>query len=77
MCYIEITYGPSSYQLYSYQHLIIFMGGCLFQSGAHHVDLRFSTEEDPYWLKEVRRSEVRYIKKWLSQYYHDMNHLSH
>ncbi|KAF4402855.1 hypothetical protein G4B88_010307 [Cannabis sativa] len=25
---------------------------------AHHVDLRFSTKEDPEWLKEVRKQEI-------------------
>ncbi|XP_059646614.1 uncharacterized protein LOC132293252 [Cornus florida] len=47
------------------------------KEGAHHVDLRFSTSEDPEWLREVRRSEVNIIKKWLSQYYHSLFHPSH
>ncbi|KAL1549275.1 lysosomal Pro-Xaa carboxypeptidase [Salvia divinorum] len=42
------------------------------KKGAHHVDLRFSTNEDPKWLKEVRKKEVHIISKWLSQYYHDL-----
>ncbi|KAG6430595.1 hypothetical protein SASPL_108665 [Salvia splendens] len=42
------------------------------KKGAHHVDLRFSTNEDPKWLKEVRKREVHIISKWLSQYYHDL-----
>ncbi|KAA8516774.1 hypothetical protein F0562_017028, partial [Nyssa sinensis] len=37
--------------------------------GAHHVDLRFSTNEDPEWLRHVRRREVKIITKWISQYY--------
>ncbi|GAB2232027.1 hypothetical protein Droror1_Dr00011048 [Drosera rotundifolia] len=37
--------------------------------GAHHVDLRFSTKEDPEWLREVRRSKVQIINRWLGQYY--------
>ncbi|XP_019153541.1 PREDICTED: lysosomal Pro-X carboxypeptidase-like [Ipomoea nil] len=40
------------------------------KEGAHHVDLRFSTKEDPKWLKDVRRKEVKIIHKWISQYYH-------
>lgn len=47
------------------------------KEGAHHVDLRYSTEEDPDWLKEVRRMEVHYIRKWLSQYHHDLALFSH
>nr|GMC90393.1 lysosomal Pro-X carboxypeptidase-like [Ipomoea batatas] len=41
------------------------------KEGAHHVDLRFSTKEDPKWLKDVRRKEVEIIQKWISQYYHN------
>ncbi|XP_071910722.1 uncharacterized protein [Coffea arabica] len=39
------------------------------KEGAHHVDLRFSTPEDPEWLKHARRREVKIIESWLSQYY--------
>uniref|UniRef100_A0A0D9XP81 Uncharacterized protein n=1 Tax=Leersia perrieri TaxID=77586 RepID=A0A0D9XP81_9ORYZ len=39
--------------------------------GAHHVDLRFSTKEDPEWLKNVRRKEMRIIADWLKEYYSD------
>ncbi|KAF0897251.1 hypothetical protein E2562_034720 [Oryza meyeriana var. granulata] len=39
--------------------------------GGHHVDLRFSTKEDPEWLKKVRRKEMRIIADWLTQYYSD------
>lgn len=42
------------------------------KEGAHHVDLRFSTSEDPGWLKDVRRREVNIITEWLSQYYHSL-----
>ncbi|KQJ89376.1 lysosomal Pro-X carboxypeptidase [Brachypodium distachyon] len=37
--------------------------------GSHHVDLRFSTKEDPEWLKQVRIKETRIIAHWLRQYY--------
>jgi lysosomal Pro-X carboxypeptidase len=46
------------------------------KEGAHHVDLRFSTKEDPEWLKNVRKQEVNIIAKWISQYYHDLAHFS-
>lgn len=39
------------------------------QEGAHHLDLRFSTKEDPEWLLEQRQVEVTHIKRWLEQYY--------
>lgn len=45
-------------------------------TGAHHVDLRFATSEDPKWLKEVRKKEVKIIAQWLSEYYHDLAHIS-
>ncbi|KAL5545780.1 hypothetical protein UlMin_005467, partial [Ulmus minor] len=46
------------------------------KEGAHHVDLRFSTKEDPQWLKEVRKQEIKIIAGWISQYYQDLAHLS-
>ncbi|KAK2655606.1 hypothetical protein Ddye_008658 [Dipteronia dyeriana] len=44
------------------------------EEGAHHVDLRYSSREDPKWLQDVRKSEVKVIEKWISQYYHDLAH---
>lgn len=41
-------------------------------AGAHHVDLRFSTNEDPKWLQDVREREVHIISQWISQYYHTL-----
>lgn len=38
-------------------------------SGAHHIDLRASTPEDPDWLVEQRATEVELIKGWLNEYY--------
>ena len=38
-------------------------------SGAHHLDLRAATDEDPDWLVDQRESEVKLIKKWLQEYY--------
>ncbi|VAI03676.1 unnamed protein product [Triticum turgidum subsp. durum] len=39
--------------------------------GSHHVDLRFSSKDDPDWLKQVREKETRIIGHWLNQYYKD------
>lgn len=44
------------------------------KEGAHHVDLRYSTKEDPKWLQEVRKREVNIIENWISQYYLDLAH---
>ncbi|KEH24168.1 lysosomal pro-X carboxypeptidase-like protein [Medicago truncatula] len=42
------------------------------KEGAHHVDLRYSTKEDPKWLKDVRKQEVKIIESWISQYHQDL-----
>ncbi|XP_031478582.1 uncharacterized protein LOC116249587 [Nymphaea colorata] len=42
------------------------------EKGAHHLDLRFATKEDPDWLIEQRRQEVEIIQSWLDQYYLDL-----
>ncbi|GAB2272150.1 hypothetical protein Dimus_006970 [Dionaea muscipula] len=47
------------------------------KEGAHHVDLRFSSDEDPEWLRQVRRSEAQIITEWLGQYYLDFAQSSH
>ncbi|GLU20176.1 hypothetical protein SLE2022_363880 [Rubroshorea leprosula] len=39
------------------------------KEGAHHIDLRASTQEDPDWLVEQRASEIKLIKGWLNDYY--------
>ncbi|CAI0462616.1 unnamed protein product [Linum tenue] len=44
------------------------------EKGAHHVDLRSATREDPEWLRDVRRSEIRIIGRWLARYYHHLPH---
>ncbi|XP_057830215.2 uncharacterized protein LOC131041216 isoform X2 [Cryptomeria japonica] len=43
------------------------------KKGAHHVDLRFATMDDPKWLVQVRKKEIRIIKRWLMQYYKDLH----
>jgi len=37
-------------------------------SGAHHLDLRSSTPNDPDWLSEQRESEIRLIEDWINDY---------
>lgn len=54
----------------NYLCLVFFLW--LFPTGAHHVDLRFATNEDPIWLQKVRRREIKIITKWLKQYYEDI-----
>ncbi|MED6171734.1 hypothetical protein PIB30_043537 [Stylosanthes scabra] len=42
------------------------------KEGAHHVDLRYSTKEDPKWLTDVREKEIKIIASWIKQYYRDL-----
>lgn len=37
--------------------------------GAHHIDLRASTFEDPEWLVQQREIEIKLIKGWIYDYY--------
>ncbi|OAY86114.1 lysosomal Pro-X carboxypeptidase-like isoform X1 [Ananas comosus] len=37
--------------------------------GAHHIDLRPSTNNDPDWLVKQRESEINLIQSWISDYY--------
>lgn len=39
------------------------------EEGAHHIDLRASTSNDPDWLVEQREKEVAIIKAWLPDYF--------
>eukprot|EP00252_Welwitschia_mirabilis_P023507 TRINITY_DN665_c0_g1_i1.p1 TRINITY_DN665_c0_g1~~TRINITY_DN665_c0_g1_i1.p1 ORF type:complete len:505 (+),score=77.57 TRINITY_DN665_c0_g1_i1:286-1800(+) len=39
--------------------------------GAHHLDLRPETQDDPSWLTEQRNSEIKLINKWIKEYYKD------
>ncbi|KAJ7571632.1 hypothetical protein O6H91_01G170000 [Diphasiastrum complanatum] len=39
------------------------------KEGAHHIDLRASTKEDPRWLVDQRKSEINQISHWLAQFY--------
>uniref|UniRef100_A0A803L7Y7 Lysosomal Pro-X carboxypeptidase n=1 Tax=Chenopodium quinoa TaxID=63459 RepID=A0A803L7Y7_CHEQI len=38
------------------------------EEGAHHLDLRASTPNDPDWLVQQRVSEIRLIKGWIDDY---------
>ncbi|XP_065876090.1 uncharacterized protein [Euphorbia lathyris] len=38
------------------------------EEGAHHIDLRAATPEDPDWLVKQRLTEVELIKGWISDY---------
>uniref|UniRef100_A0A2P2QNH3 Serine carboxypeptidase S28 family protein n=1 Tax=Rhizophora mucronata TaxID=61149 RepID=A0A2P2QNH3_RHIMU len=42
------------------------------EKGAHHVDLRAATKDDPDWLVQLRRQEVEILHKWINQYYADL-----
>ncbi|KAF5742068.1 lysosomal Pro-X carboxypeptidase isoform X1 [Tripterygium wilfordii] len=42
------------------------------EKGAHHVDLRAATKDDPDWLVDVRKQEVEIIKSWIDEYYADL-----
>ncbi|XP_075501392.1 uncharacterized protein LOC142539670 [Primulina tabacum] len=39
------------------------------EKGAHHLDLRPATADDPDWLVEQREAEVGLIRDWLDEYY--------
>lgn len=43
------------------------------EEGAHHIDLRASTGNDPSWLLEQRESEIKLIKSWIGDYYNERN----
>ncbi|GAB4847137.1 hypothetical protein Ancab_026148 [Ancistrocladus abbreviatus] len=40
----------------------------LVTEGAHHLDLRASTPNDPDWLVQQRASEIRLIEGWINDY---------
>ncbi|KAL3755596.1 hypothetical protein ACJRO7_002620 [Eucalyptus globulus] len=44
----------------------------LSMMGAHHADLLYSTNEDPKWLQDVRKKEIKIISSWISRYYRDL-----
>ncbi|KAL7595440.1 uncharacterized protein LOC111892143 [Lactuca sativa] len=42
------------------------------KEGAHHVDLRFATNEDPMWLRDVRKREISIMQAWISEYHQNL-----
>ncbi|XP_066377050.1 uncharacterized protein [Miscanthus floridulus] len=46
------------------------------EKGAHHLDLRSATKDDPDWVIEQRRQEVEIIQGWIDQYHQDMAQVS-
>ncbi|GJX95962.1 lysosomal Pro-X carboxypeptidase [Tanacetum coccineum] len=42
------------------------------EKGAHHLDLRGATADDPDWLVEQRASEIKIIDGWIDDYYKKM-----
>uniref|UniRef100_A0ACD5ZSF5 Uncharacterized protein n=1 Tax=Avena sativa TaxID=4498 RepID=A0ACD5ZSF5_AVESA len=46
------------------------------EEGAHHLDLRAATKEDPDWVVQQRRQEVEIIKGWIDQYNQDIAEMS-
>ncbi|XP_048227482.1 lysosomal Pro-X carboxypeptidase isoform X2 [Ricinus communis] len=42
------------------------------KKGAHHVDFRSATKDDPNWLKEMRKQEIQIIGRWIDEYYADL-----
>ncbi|GFY93563.1 alpha/beta-Hydrolases superfamily protein [Actinidia rufa] len=44
------------------------------KKGAHHVDFRSATKEDPDWLVQQRRQEEEIIQSWIDEYYRDIKH---
>ncbi|OVA16072.1 Peptidase S28 [Macleaya cordata] len=41
------------------------------KQGAHHIDLRAATNDDPDWLLEQRTLEIKLIKEWIDSYYQE------
>lgn len=39
------------------------------EKGAHHIDLRAATADDPDWLLEQRATEIRLIEGWINDYH--------
>lgn len=44
--------------------------------GAHHLDLRAATAEDPDWLLDQRSSEIKLIRGWLDEHYDEKKAVS-
>ncbi|KAF0902847.1 hypothetical protein E2562_019156 [Oryza meyeriana var. granulata] len=46
------------------------------EKGAHHLDFRSATKDDPDWVVEQRRQEVEIIQGWIDQYNEDIAQMS-
>uniref|UniRef100_A0A0E0HU62 Lysosomal Pro-X carboxypeptidase n=1 Tax=Oryza nivara TaxID=4536 RepID=A0A0E0HU62_ORYNI len=46
------------------------------EKGAHHLDFRSATKDDPDWVVEQRRQEVKIIQGWIDQYNEDLAQIS-
>uniref|UniRef100_A0A0E0E4E1 Lysosomal Pro-X carboxypeptidase n=1 Tax=Oryza meridionalis TaxID=40149 RepID=A0A0E0E4E1_9ORYZ len=46
------------------------------EKGAHHLDFRSATKDDPDWVVEQRRQEVEIIQGWIDQYNEDLAQIS-
>ncbi|KAK6923187.1 Peptidase S28 [Dillenia turbinata] len=44
--------------------------------GAHHIDLRAATGNDPDWLVEQRASEIKLIEGWIKKHYEEKTAVS-
>ncbi|KAL0489918.1 lysosomal Pro-X carboxypeptidase PRCP [Acrasis kona] len=40
----------------------------VIKNGAHHVDLRSKSDQDPESVVQARQEQVRHITKWINQY---------
>ncbi|KAL6873409.1 hypothetical protein ACP4OV_013491 [Aristida adscensionis] len=46
------------------------------EKGAHHLDFRSATKDDPDWVIAQRRQEVEIMQGWIDQYNQDMAEMS-
>ncbi|KAJ8537608.1 hypothetical protein K7X08_014148 [Anisodus acutangulus] len=70
-----LTSIPSSFMPLVLKDISKSIVAIITKEGAHHVDLRWSSKEDPEWLREVRKREVNILSKWLSQYYQSLTEI--
>ncbi|KAI5447845.1 hypothetical protein KIW84_015336, partial [Lathyrus oleraceus] len=45
------------------------------KKGSHCLDIQSSSPSDPVWLIKQRKQEVKIIKRWIAQYYTDLDAL--
>eukprot|EP00668_Euglena_longa_P040617 GGOE01053483.1.p1 GENE.GGOE01053483.1~~GGOE01053483.1.p1 ORF type:complete len:117 (-),score=15.80 GGOE01053483.1:110-460(-) len=81
--WIGVTYGDlsaASNIVFSYGEFDPWSAGCVRDNlsasvvalfvpqGAHHLDLMFSTPQDPPGLGDVRRAELEHVDQWISSW---------